>query len=271
MTPTITTPHPAVWRGQASQAQASAGVSSSFRLLDRELPGNGWPHGSLIELLVQSLGIGELRFLAPTLRALTQTGKRIVLLAPPHTPYAPAFAAMGIDHTKILVVHADRPVDRLWAVEQSIKSNSFGALITWLDHPTNPHAPAVKPELIRRLQLAAASTQGLTFVFRPFAAQHLASPAPLRLLLLPRRYPDIAVQIIKRRGPVMSAPIDIAIPIPGTGLRPLDDREAIIAAPAAAPTSNAAHHHAVDRMRYSSSLPGAFSSTASVNGSAARN
>jgi hypothetical protein len=271
MTSTITTPHPAVWRGQAIQAQASAGVSSSFRLLDRELPGNGWPRGSLIELLVQSLGIGELRFLAPTLRALTQAGKRIVLLAPPHTPYAPAFAAMGIDHTKILVVHANRPVDRLWAVEQSIKSNSFGALITWLDHPTNPHAPAVKPELIRRLQLAAASTQGLTFVFRPFAAQHLASPAPLRLLLLPRRYPDIAVQIIKRRGPVMSAPIDIAIPIPGTGLRPLDDRDAIIAAPAAAPTSNAAHHHAVDRMRYSSSLPGAFSSTASVNGSAARN
>ena len=256
--------HPAVWKGQALHQTDCSGISSSFRLLDRELPGNGWPRGSLTELLVHNLGIGELRFLAPTLRSLTQSGKHVVLLTPPHTPYAPAFEAMGIDHRRILIVQADRPIDRLWAVEQSIKSNQFGALITWLDH-TGP----TRPELIRRLQLAASTTQGLVFVFRPFAAQDHPSPAPLRMLLLPRRYPDLAVQVIKRRGPVMSAPIDIAIPIPGSGLRPLQDHEAIIAAPTAAPTQQAAHHHAVDRMHHSPSLPDTLSSTPAAHGSSA--
>lgn len=54
--------HPALWRGQAIHQAPTPGVSSSFRLLDRELPGNGWPRSTLIELLVNGLGIGELRF-----------------------------------------------------------------------------------------------------------------------------------------------------------------------------------------------------------------
>ncbi len=233
-------PHPAVWKGQTIQASPLPSVSTSFRALDRELPGQGWPTSTLIELLVKSMGIGEFRFIAPTLRQLTQAGKRVVLLAPPHLPYGPALAAMGIDVSKLLIVQTDKPIDKLWAVEQSIKSNQFGAFVTWLD-------AGVKPELIRRLQLAATSAQGLVFVFRPFAAQEQASPAPLRLLLLPRRYPDLAVQIIKRRGPVMSAPIDIAVPIPGSGLRPIDDHQAIIASPSQVPSQVAPH--AVDRLR----------------------
>ena len=266
----MNTPHPAVWKGQALHQAPGAGVSSSFRLLDRELPGNGWPRGTLIELLVHRLGIGELRFLAPTLRALTQSGQHVVLLTPPHLPYAQAFDALGVDSGKVLVVNAQTPVDRLWAVEQTMKSNSFGALITWLDDlPTEPprqHQAAqfTRPDRIRRLQLAASRTQGLVFAFRPLAAQHHASPAPLRLLLLPRRYPDLAVQILKRRGPVMSRPIDIAIPVPGTGLRPIEPREegqAIVLG-----TSP----HVVDRLRHSPSLSGTFSSPPSDLRSTAR-
>ena len=246
-----------MWRGD-QLAPSTPGMSSGFRALDRELPGNGWPRSTLIELLVRDLGIGELRFLAPTLRTLTQSGKHVVLLAPPHIPYAPAFQAMGIDHRKILLVQAKRPVDRLWAVEQSLKSDQFGALFTWLD--TEEHDRLVRPELIRRLQLAASRTQGLVFAFRPFAAQEHASPAPLRILLLPRRYPEIAAQIIKRRGPFMSSPIDIAIPIPGTGLRPIPDHEAIVAGTP----------HAVDRMSHSRTLPATLLPAAATHGSPAR-
>jgi len=275
-------PHPALWFGQSvaksalqgtgqdtghSTATPSARYSSGFRALDRELPQGGWPPGSLTELLVRHLGIGELRFLAPTLRKLTQAGKHIVLLAPPHTPYAPAFEAMGIGTEKLLVVHANKPVDRLWAIEQSLKSDQFGALITWLDEPTRPDScwstpsrqEATRPESIRRLQLAATKTNGLVFVFRPWAAQQIASPAPLRMLLLPRRYPDLAVQIIKRRGPVMALPIDIAIPIPGSGLRQAQDQDAIVATPLSTP------NHAVDRLRHSTPLPGTVPPAASTN------
>jgi cell division inhibitor SulA len=243
----------------------STGIGSGFRLLDRELPTGGWPRSSLTELLVRDLGIGELRFLAPTLRMLTRSNQNVVLLTPPHIPYAPAFEAMGIDHSKVLVVNAERPIDRLWAVEQSIKSKQFGALVTWLDSPRHQ----VRPDHIRRLQLAASSTQGLVFAFRPFEAQHQSSPAPLRMLLLPRRYPDLAVQIIKRRGPVMSAPIDLAIPIPGKGLRPLTDEQAISIqqSPIKPPL---AQHHALDRMRDSAALPAALLASTSAQRSSAR-
>ena len=205
------------------------------------------------------MGIGELRFLAPVLKQLTGSGKTVILLAPPHTPYVPAFQSMGIDHSKLLVVHAQRPMDRLWAVEQSIKSRQFGALLTWLD--------SVKPEMMRRLQLAASGTQGLVFAFRPLAAQKEPSAAPLRMLLLPRRYPSLAVQIIKRRGPLAASPIDIAIPTPGEGLR-LTATEDPIAIPA--PIQQTADRHAVDRMRHSGALSGAFSSAPATDSSSTR-
>lgn len=253
--------HPAVWKGQAlHQADHANSMSSGFRELDRELPGNGWPRGALIELMAPCMGIGELRFLAPTLRQLTRSGKNVILLAPPHTPYVPAFEAMGIDHTKLLMVNADKPVDRLWAVEQSIKSRQFGALLTWLD--------SAKPEMIRRLQLAASGAQGLMFVFRPLAAQREPSAAPLRMLLLPRRYPGLAVQIVKRRGPMAASPIDIAIPTPGEGLR-LISAEDPITVPA--PTQHTEHRHAVDRMRHSGTLSGTLSPAAASSHPSARN
>jgi len=223
-------------------------------MLDRELPNGGWPQGALTELLVRHMGIGELRFLAPTLKALTQRGKHVVLLAPPHVPYAPAFAAMGIDPEKLIVIHAAKPVDRLWAVEQALKSEQFGALVTWLDAS---ESNMVRPELIRRLQLAARHTTGPVFVFRPWAAQQSPSPAPLRMLLLPRRYPGLAVQIIKRRGPIMLAPIDIAIPIPGSGLPVIEDHDAIVVTP----------NHAVDRLRHSLPLSGTIASATSSHSS----
>jgi protein ImuA len=235
---------------QLLHSPAQPSIASGFRLLDRELPDGGWPQGALTELLVRHMGIGELRFLAPTLRTLTQRGKHVVLLAPPHVPYAPAFAAMGIDPEKLIVIHAPKPIDRLWAVEQALKSEQFGALITWLDAS---ESGMVRPELIRRLQLAARHTTGPVFVFRPWAAQRAPSPAPLRMLLLPRRYPGLAVQIIKRRGPVMLAPIDIAIPIPGSGLPVIEDHDAIVITP----------HHAVDRLRPALPLSGTIASAPS--------
>jgi protein ImuA len=249
-------------------------LSSGYRHLDQVLPTGGWPGGVLTELLVRDLGIGELRFLTPTLRTLTQQGRRVILLAPPHIPYAPAFAAMGIAAEKITVIHASKPIDRLWAVEQILKSDQCGALLTWLDTPSQQPTPQelIRPELIRRLQLAARHTSGPVFVFRPWAAQHLSSPAPLRMLLLPRRYPDLAVQVIKRRGPIMLAPIDVALPIPGSGLRSLKDHEAIIAAPIQAPTEQAMsllkpleseQRHALDRLQHPLSLSGAITSAPS--------
>lgn len=203
----------AVWRAsQLGHATVSA-LSSGFPGLDIELPGAGWPAGMLTELIGREPGIGELRLLVPLLRALTRERRFVILLAPPHLPYAPALSSHGIDLDYLLIVQAAHAADRLWAVEQTLKSSGFGALLAWLPQPRT------RPEHLRRMQLAAHGTQGPVFLFRSLEAQFDASPAPLRLLLLPRAEQRLSVQILKRRGPVVADPILVDLPRPLSSIR----------------------------------------------------
>lgn len=206
----------AVWRADRLGHAATPAVSSGFAALDAELPGAGWPMGVLTELIAREPGIGELRLLVPLLRRLTRERKLAILLAPPHLPYAPALAGFGIDLDYLLVVQAPNAADRLWAVEQTLRSTSFGALLAWLPQERT------RPEHLRRMQLATQGAQGPAFLFRTAAAQFEPSPAPLRLLLSPRPEQQLSVQLLKRRGPVLAAPIQLALPQPVTaiGLRP---------------------------------------------------
>lgn len=199
---------PNVWRGDRLGHATTPALSSGFPALDQELPGAGWPLGVLTEIITREPGIGELRLLVPLLRQLTRERKVVILLAPPHLPYAPALAGFGIDLDYLLVVRATQAADRLWAVEQTLKSASFGALLAWLD------PQRTRPEHLRRMQLAAQGARGPTFLFRPLAAQFEPSPAPLRLLLQPHPDQQLSVQLLKRRGPVLAAPLRIALPQP---------------------------------------------------------
>src|SRR3954464_7223966 len=121
--------HP-VWRGGRLSALACA-VPTGFDALDRELPGGGWPAGALTELLLRSTGIGELQLVLPALAALTWAGKRVVWLAPPHLPYAPALAAAGINLSQLVVVRAPGRRDALWAAEQALRAGCCHALLGW--------------------------------------------------------------------------------------------------------------------------------------------
>jgi protein ImuA len=156
--------------------------------------------------LVRALGIGEMRLLAPALGLLAQQKRKIIFLAPPHMPYAPALSGLGLSAEAILIVRAQNTADRLWALEQTLRSNAFGALLAWVDEPS-------RNESLRRFQLASRTAEGPVFLFRPWSAQNNPSPAPLRLCLLPRRYPGLAVQVIKRRGPVQLDPVLVNLPI----------------------------------------------------------
>jgi len=101
---TLLQQHP-IWRGPALTS-FSPTVSTGYVELDRQLPGSGWPTGALTEVLGLQEGIGELQLVLPALARLTTAGKRIVWLAPPHLPYAPALAAAGVDLTHLAVVRA---------------------------------------------------------------------------------------------------------------------------------------------------------------------
>ncbi|MEX2239476.1 MAG: translesion DNA synthesis-associated protein ImuA [Burkholderiales bacterium] len=196
--------HP-VWRGgSVAQSQVRA-EPSGHAGLDRELPGGGWPAGALTEILCASHGIGELQLVLPALAALSQAGGRIAWLAPPHLPYAPALAAAGLRLELLTVVRAPGRRDALWAAEQVLRAGACRALLMWL--PRSGYGE------LRRLALAAEAGAAITLLFRPLLAAQEASPAPLRLALVPDGG-QLAVRVLKRRGAQLAAPLQIPIPRP---------------------------------------------------------
>jgi hypothetical protein len=196
---------PDIRRGGDLARVASASVSTGFPQLDAELPGGGWPTGSLAELLPSHAGIGELRILGPALAALARAGKRLAWIAPPYLPYAPALAAAGIDLAQVLIVRTRTARDALWAAEQALHAAACGAVLVW---------PAEAKYLaLRRLQLAAERSQAMTMLFRPPDTAKEPSPAVLRLALHTAAG-GLAVRILKRRGAVCERPVivDLARP-----------------------------------------------------------
>ena len=193
-----------VWRGGAL-APAPPALPTGFAALDRELPGGGWPSGALTEILGRREGVGELQLVLPALAALSTSGRRIVWLAPPHLPYAPALAAAGIDLAQLSVVRAPGRRDALWAAEQVLRAGNCDALLAWFRD--------IRYAELRRLAVAAEVSRTFCALFRPAAAAHEASPARLRIALEPARG-KLAARIVKRRGALAAAPVLLPIKRP---------------------------------------------------------
>jgi hypothetical protein len=193
--------HP-VWRGGAPGGTFSPCVSTTYPALDQALPGGGWPTGALTEVLCGQDGIGELQLLLPALAALTWAGKRVVWLAPPHLPYAPALAAAGVDLAHLAVVRAPGRRDALWAAEQALRARSCHALLGWFRRAGY--------EELRRLAVAAEGSPAWVTLFRPRAAAGEPSPACLRLAV----EPEGTLHILKRRGAPACAPLRLALDRP---------------------------------------------------------
>jgi hypothetical protein len=204
--------HP-VWRG-AAVAPFSNTIPTGYAELARELPGGGWPTGGLTELLGLQEGIGELQVVLPALAALTAAGKRVVWLAPPHLPYAPALKAAGVDLVHLAVVRAPGRLDALWAAEQVLRAGTCHALVGWFRH--------AKYEELRRLAVAAESAPAgkrpFVALFRPREAAHEPSPACLRLALEPTEEGRLAIHILKRRGAPVAAPLQLPVQRPAHAL-----------------------------------------------------
>jgi protein ImuA len=148
-------------------------------------------------------GIGEIRLLAPALVEVAQRG--IILLQPPQTPQALAFAGLGIQPSQLIWLKPSKTGDALWAAEEVLKSGSTGALLFWVDHARNDN--------LRRLHLAAQGSETLFFLMRPLHSAQDASPAPLRLSLQPVR-DGIEVDFVKRRGPALDTKLFVPLTPP---------------------------------------------------------
>jgi len=106
----------ALWRGDALGSPVTRVLSSGFKALDAQLPGGGWPCGSLTEVLQVQPTVLEWRLLAPAMRSLVAQGKQIVVVGPPKAPNIPGLVHLGLDERHLVWIHADKPVERLWAI-----------------------------------------------------------------------------------------------------------------------------------------------------------
>jgi hypothetical protein len=196
---------PGVWRGGALENVVHATVATGHAALDRELPGGGWPLGTLSEVLHDGVGIGEVTFLCGALARASEGGRMVAWINPPHLPYAPAIAQASVPLDRCLVVRPANREDSLWAAEQALRSGACGAVLFWLGQEgRNEYA------CLRRLQMAAAAGRSMAVFFRATAAEKLSTPAHLRVVLA-REAGVLTLRIPKRRGPPLAASIAIAL------------------------------------------------------------
>ena len=239
----------ALWRAHQLGPAAGTVTTTGFSVLDAELPGRGWPHRVLTELLLPHPGLGELRLLVPAIvriagavRASHEGGRSVMLFDPPAALCGSALVSFGIDAQQLLVVHGREgarataglrrllpSADLLWALEQALKSGHVGAVLAWLPR-------RLRADALRRLQLAAQAHDGPAFLFREVDARLKPSAAPLRLLLQSAGVDALSVRVLKRRGPPLAQPLLLALPpILGVRLRARAHGEPLPAAAAAAP------------------------------------
>ncbi|WP_234413890.1 translesion DNA synthesis-associated protein ImuA [Ideonella sp. A 288] len=228
--------HPALWRAHQLGAGVAAVTPTGFAALDAQLPGGGWPHRVLTELLLPHPGLGEMRLLAPALAACSRggepgaggtdagAGRCVMLFDPPAALCGWALGQLGLDARQWLLVQgraaAGRPgggapnprlasrlgpgADVLWALEQALRSGHLGAALAWLP-------VGLKVDVLRRLQLAAQAHDAPVFILREAEARHRPSVAPLRLLLAPAGIDTLSVRVLKRRGPPLAEPLLLAL------------------------------------------------------------
>jgi hypothetical protein len=191
--------HPALWRGR--NAATPAGFPTGFEALDRVLPGGGWPRRGLVEVLIPSCGLGELRLWAPLVATLTQseTARWCVFVSPPFEPYVPAWRVRGARVDRLLVV---RSVQTLWAVEQALLSGACALVFAWL--------PRMSMRELRRLVLATERGASLGVLFRPLQAAEDHSTALLRMALQ-RVGSMLRIDLLKCRG---GLPLTLELPLP---------------------------------------------------------
>jgi protein ImuA len=164
-------------------------------------------------------------------------------------PMAAPMAATGAATGARMEVPMGVLADAAWAAEQALKSGACGAVLWWVPpvaqarrearpatrgnarsglrnaRPGSPRtegpADGLRPDVLRRLHLAAQGSGSLLFLLRPLGAARQSSPAPLRLACRPlggAASGDLEVEVLKRRGPACAQPLRLplaaALPAP---------------------------------------------------------
>jgi protein ImuA len=182
--------HPLLWRGNQVSHQLQT-LKTGHNCLDEILPGGGWPLGAVTELVQDTTACGELSLLLPALARLSQKDHWITMIDPPWIPYPSALYARGLAPEKLLLVRTQNRKESLWACEQVVRGMPGGAMLAWPDELSFSE--------LRRLQLAAKSSQKTVFLFRDQKSASNSSAAELRLQLAADNG-GLKISVLKCRG-----------------------------------------------------------------------
>jgi hypothetical protein len=164
--------------------------------LDDLLPEGRVPAGALVELLMTAEGAGAWTLALLLAKQACGERKMLVLADRQKSFYPPAASRLGMDLSRLIVVHPTTYRDHHVAIHQSLSCTAVGAVIGWCDR-----LPALD---FRRLQLAAKKGGGVGLLVRPASALHTPSFAAIRLLVAPLTSPEaprrIQVDVVRYRG-----------------------------------------------------------------------
>lgn len=192
---------PFLWKGCRSRVQSSAILPTGYRQLDCAFPGGGWPLGVVIELLTETIGIGELRLLLPAIQHLTQNQRQVLMINAPYVPYAPALLKAGLDLSYLpLLMPRDRR-DALWAAEKALTNPACGMVLLWSGHLFNGTG-VDENKAVRRLQVAAQVGRSLLVLYRcaERGRQNQQTPWAAVRLRLAAKNESLLVDLLKFRG-----------------------------------------------------------------------
>ena len=169
-----TRPLPAAMSRRAGAAVALLGSlrrePTGHATLDAQLPTGGWMRGGLTELIARN-PMTTLPVMLPALQRLARMRRRIAVIMPPSVPLARALVATGIDSRQVVEIDA---TDAQWSAEQTLRDGGFSAVISWLGQADYAQ--------LRRLHVAADSSDALAFALRPASAiNEFGTPAALRI------------------------------------------------------------------------------------------
>lgn len=217
-----------LWRAGRMAEPPALTAPTGWAALDAELPGGGWPLAGLTELLIEPAG-GELALLAPW---LGRGREPLLWIAPPGWPCVAALRTLGLAVERLVCVDPPRAADAAWAAEQGLRAGHCAAVLWWQAGP-------VAATTLRRLHLAAQAGATPLIALRAPAARALGSPAPLRLICMPQPGYRLAVEVFKRRGPPMAAPLALQLPWPASARPSVPEHHDAVDRPAPAPAAAA--------------------------------
>ena len=153
----------AIERGSVAQGRAPA-VRLGPAVLDRALPGGGLARGAVHEISAAAADgtAGAAGFAAASGFAAAVAGRAagadgaVLWCARAGDLHAPGLSAFGLDTARLIAVHAPRPEDAAWAVEEALRAGV----------PAVVGEVAVDLTASRRLHLAARARGGLCLLLR---------------------------------------------------------------------------------------------------------